>query len=65
MLSCIDQRDLRVAVESYAWEAKLWIKDPVDGPLGHYNRLIQQFQLVKHNYRLLIQQIQGIQPEYY
>ncbi|KAJ0082423.1 hypothetical protein Patl1_10617 [Pistacia atlantica] len=73
MLSCLDERDRRVAVLSYVWEAKLWMEDPVNGPLGHYNRLNQELQHVKHINRLLIQQIQlqssphmsGIGPQDY
>lgn len=58
MLSCLDERDRRAAVESYVWEAKLWMEDPVNGPLGHYNSLNRELQHEKHINRLLIQQIQ-------
>lgn len=62
MLTCLDERDRQVAVLSYVWEAKLWMEDPVNGPLGHYNRLNQELQHVKNINRLLIQQIQLQSP---
>ncbi|KDP21035.1 hypothetical protein JCGZ_21506 [Jatropha curcas] len=55
MIKSLQAQDRHKAIESVIWEASIWKKDPINGPLGQYRKLEQENQFLKNQ---LIQQQQ-------
>lgn len=70
MIKKLDPVQQDLAVESFLWEAKLWVEDPVEGPLGRFNKLEQEVCFLRNQIntlqrRPLITAPSPIRPETY
>ncbi|KAA8515191.1 hypothetical protein F0562_018370 [Nyssa sinensis] len=64
-LKVLNFEERKEAVKSFVWEASLWIQDPVHRPLGQYQKLEEEFNLLKqyiYNQHLLQSLTAPVEP---